>query len=544
MVKYMAILIGLALLASIAAAQPPDATQTPQPKLETVLPENTLLLITFDNSPVNNQSLKGTVYYRTMDFIFSKETMSAFSRIFGGRHSDGEDFDPFAEMKKEIGVTPSEMMDLFNGEVAFAMIDIELSEETEEPKVNLIVKADIADLNKAKEVLNTILKKERPDSVKTYTMTDPLTVVFTNKSESVFASLAGQAFVFGTDKKTVERTIKSLSGKTDNSFKTLSASPLYQQVNRKIQGKEPTVTTFYINSALYSKLSFDGEGGPDFSGFFKTIGLDTAKAMGSSVRVKDGRFYETTYFYAPDERKGIIERIGLPQFSDKDGITLTQQSDIGPNLLSAYTYIAVVAAIAIPNLMNGRKMAYEASAIAGLKMMTAMEAVWRQQDADGNGIKDYWTLDVSCFNRMYRADNTTKINFIDISFAMADAAPFSPDNDKPFGDVPRIEDWTEETPTPKSGYFFKAMKYDESDKPFCVNTVGTNKVPATHTSRFAFVAYPAEYGVGGTLTYIIDNGGTVYAKDLGPNPDPKELEQWPAETAGGSPTAKGWFLAE
>ena len=37
------------------------------------------------------------------------------------------------------------------------------------------------------------------------------------------------------------------------------------------------------------------------------------------------------------------------------------------------------------------------------------------------------------------------------------------------------------------------------------------------TNGFAFVAYPAEYRSSGVMTLIIDQSGTIYEKDLGPD---------------------------
>jgi hypothetical protein len=34
---------------------------------------------------------------------------------------------------------------------------------------------------------------------------------------------------------------------------------------------------------------------------------------------------------------------------------------------------------------------------------------------------------------------------------------------------------------------------------------------------FALVAYPARYGVSGVMTFIVNQDGVVYQKDLGPN---------------------------
>jgi len=34
---------------------------------------------------------------------------------------------------------------------------------------------------------------------------------------------------------------------------------------------------------------------------------------------------------------------------------------------------------------------------------------------------------------------------------------------------------------------------------------------------FALVGYPAQYGVSGVMTFIVNQDGVVYQKDLGPN---------------------------
>ena len=37
------------------------------------------------------------------------------------------------------------------------------------------------------------------------------------------------------------------------------------------------------------------------------------------------------------------------------------------------------------------------------------------------------------------------------------------------------------------------------------------------TGGFAFVAYPAEYRSSGVMTFIVNESGIIYEKDLGPN---------------------------
>jgi hypothetical protein len=111
--------------------------------------------------------------------------------------------------------------------------------------------------------------------------------------------------------------------------------------------------------------------------------------------------------------------------------------------------------------------------VAGLKLLASTERTWKQTDADGNGIKDYWTLDVSCLHRLYHKNGTTKVNFIDFGLARADVNAYSRSNSSPFDlgneNNRDIEDWgstptlnTMFTITAKSGYYYQAMLMDEN----------------------------------------------------------------------------------
>jgi len=61
-------------------------------------------------------------------------------------------------------------------------------------------------------------------------------------------------------------------------------------------------------------------------------------------------------------------------------------------LLMVVTIIALVAALAIPNMMASRKMANETSAIASLKQILTAETIFRERDADKDGNIDYGML--------------------------------------------------------------------------------------------------------------------------------------------------------
>ena len=69
-------------------------------------------------------------------------------------------------------------------------------------------------------------------------------------------------------------------------------------------------------------------------------------------------------------------------------------------------------------------------------------------------------------------------------------------------------------PVPFNGYFFKILK---SQGPHAPGGAKSYVVDGAMTGGFAFVAYPAEYRSSGVMTFIIDESGTVYEKDLGPD---------------------------
>lgn len=69
-------------------------------------------------------------------------------------------------------------------------------------------------------------------------------------------------------------------------------------------------------------------------------------------------------------------------------------------------------------------------------------------------------------------------------------------------------------PTPFHGYYYRLLTAQGKDAP------GGARSYLAHgrmIGGFALVAYPAIYGNSGIMTFIVNNDGVVYEKDLGPN---------------------------
>jgi hypothetical protein len=99
-------------------------------------------------------------------------------------------------------------------------------------------------------------------------------------------------------------------------------------------------------------------------------------------------------------------------------------------------------------------------------------------------------------------------------------------------------------PTPYRGYYYQILTRQGKDSPGGAKSYVAN---GKMTEGFAFVAYPAEYRSSGVVTFIVNQDGVVYQKDLGIktdalvkamveyNPDStwQEAEEQQEETAGG-----------
>ena len=67
---------------------------------------------------------------------------------------------------------------------------------------------------------------------------------------------------------------------------------------------------------------------------------------------------------------------------------------------------------------------------------------------------------------------------------------------------------------PFHGYYFRVLESPAKGAPIDVHHVSDRKAP---DSKFALLAYPADYRVTGVMTYLVDQDDVVYEKDLGRN---------------------------
>ena len=102
-------------------------------------------------------------------------------------------------------------------------------------------------------------------------------------------------------------------------------------------------------------------------------------------------------------------------------------------------------------------------------------------------------------------------------------------------------------PTPYRGYLFHVLTSQGKDAQGGAKSYIAN---GKMTEGFAFVAYPAEYRSSGVMTFVVNQDGTVYQKDLGkktealgkamqvydPDSSWRKAEEEPTQTASGGTT--------
>lgn len=144
---------------------------------------------------------------------------------------------------------------------------------------------------------------------------------------------------------------------------------------------------------------------------------------------------------------------------------------------------------------------------------------------EGNSARAFVTLIGNAdANADLRADDSTDIDYGTGTYLSC----------AKFGGVSINDSYLEETEhrfklSPKDGYWFGLMMYYNDGKE--KHAYDTNY----SRNHFAFVAVPAEYGNTGKKTFIMNEDGNIYWKDLGKS---EYIDTYP----GPDPTKHGWVL--
>lgn len=148
-------------------------------------------------------------------------------------------------------------------------------------------------------------------------------------------------------------------------------------------------------------------------------------------------------------------------------------------------------------LLNRRIGRNELMTIETLLQLCVAEKDYANKDRDGDGVKEYTTKFVS-------APGTQD----GLYWLATDDEPKSP-LEKALASSGRYSEGRAEG-APWWGYYYRALPGQAKDG----GAVSYSK-DGHQTEGFAFVAYPANYGKSGVMTFLINQDGVIYQKDLG-----------------------------
>lgn len=185
-------------------------------------------------------------------------------------------------------------------------------------------------------------------------------------------------------------------------------------------------------------------------------------------------------------------------------------------LMIVIAIIAIIAAIAIPNLIQSRKSANEQAAASALKSFVTHETAWSTGDKDGNGEKDFWTLDVQGFFKIEQSSmNGQPVALIQRTVAQADYCPSNTAAVSDDGTAPDYLACTDTnvnlstTPVPDKGYYFAAFVTNPAGNNYAQDVDG-DTLAWENSTEYAFMAFPAKAGSTGDNAFIMNETNDVW----------------------------------
>lgn len=155
-------------------------------------------------------------------------------------------------------------------------------------------------------------------------------------------------------------------------------------------------------------------------------------------------------------------------------------------------------------LLNRRIGGNELQALASLRAAAQAQREYASRDRDGDEVLEYAQEIASTPGKKdglyWSQDIDGEVSPLGPAFAEARQEGYLKEGKK------------DDTPQAFHGYFFKILTRQGSHAPGGAYDYIIN---GNMIGGFAFVAWPAKYGVSGMMTFIINQQGKVYQKDLG-----------------------------
>lgn len=166
------------------------------------------------------------------------------------------------------------------------------------------------------------------------------------------------------------------------------------------------------------------------------------------------------------------------------------------------------------------------SPLFGLKVIVEAERNFMKHDRDANGLREYWVGDVAGLYSLIGAHDDA-VRLISPEIACLDANPVGVDGGKR-----RFRKLSAEPSSSQRRWKYAVIPVRWNGESYGRDLDDDGRY-CEGESGFAFCAYPATYGADSRHTWIVNETGRIWKRDLGGHP----VRQFPA-----NPENEGWTL--
>ena len=267
--------------------------------MEKLLPANTLLYASVTDGKAYCEDMRTTGLWQ----LFSSDEWKEFFKtvppeicqMLRGQQQ---------EMEGQLGLTLKDFHNAFQGQVALAVIDVNL--EAPMPLPQIIFGWDLGtQKEKFAEVLEK-LKMQFQDMlhIETYEVHGQAVTQIITPDFPVFFTYMGSALVVCTDKNYLESIIDP-QFKSDNPLAT--SKPFQTVKTQLLQGKTGEFLYFNVERAMQiaSQLAPPAQFA-QLQQILKMTGVDSLEALGGGATFREGQVTESFYFYTPKGRVALM----------------------------------------------------------------------------------------------------------------------------------------------------------------------------------------------------------------------------------------------
>ncbi len=305
--------LSAALLLSLSAAPRAVSAQAAGGKakeLESLVPEKTVVFVTFRNLGAAREKWKNTALYKIWT---DKEVEFAVEKLLGNFEEFKQEIE--REFQKTTGVELQSALDILKGQLSFAVITLPARTEEGEKPPCMAFALDFGAQQPVVEKLIEFAKQSvggGGDKLKTEKVQIDGTDVFAFGDDNLKFHYAflDQTLFITMDRETMQGILSARAGKGGKSLAECEAFGRVRQAT--VRDGEEALFIYADFKALKDGIGeMAGIDAKELAQSIAALGVENVQSIGISVTFAEGGISDALYVHAPGEKKGLLKIISL-----------------------------------------------------------------------------------------------------------------------------------------------------------------------------------------------------------------------------------------